>query len=315
MSSSSPPPTPPAEVPKTISDGRFKPSVFACEWNEAYRPGGFHPIEFGSTLAGGKYRVIRKLGNGSYSTVWLGVSDRLTTSSGVSVPKYVTLEVMTAKQSLSSASAELRVASALSTQDENVPPATHIFLPIDHFDEGGPNDLGAAFFRDEPPAKIGTPFALRAPELILNQKVDEKIDIWSFGCLVYELITNTQLFPACGEGQEMKEVDDHLLALNDILGDLPSSIMALWPRSGSWFGPDRERLNPRADLPTDNDRFNPKLFINVSLETVFGQNKPHDIDDAESAVIVALIRRTLNYDPWLRPTAEELLEEPWFHTE
>lgn len=75
MSSISPPPTPPAEAPKTLADDRFKPSVFACEWAEAYRPGGFHPVKFGDILAGGKYRVIRKLGNGSFSTVWLGVSE------------------------------------------------------------------------------------------------------------------------------------------------------------------------------------------------------------------------------------------------
>ncbi|KAH6980857.1 serine protein kinase [Ilyonectria sp. MPI-CAGE-AT-0026] len=444
MSSSSPPPTPPAEVPKTPTDERFKPSVFACEWAEAYRPGGFHPVKFGDILASGKYRVIRKLGNGSFSTVWLGVSD------GANVPKYVAIKVMTANQSVSAASAELQIGSALSAGEGNVSPAKHVLLPLDHFDEEGPNgthrcfvydpmgstvasgvheipqyrdvvrkmhdkrrypkwmvkiilkhtllglsslhgrnlihsdlqpgnllfaihglneadeaelvqtvgdttddikrldgkvdrwsppylalgqslhkyadfsenleikisDLGAAFFQDQPPTKIVTPFSLRAPEIILKQKVDENIDIWSFGCLVYELITNTQLFPVApyGEGQETEEDDDHLLALNDILGDLSSDIMALWPRSGRWFGPDGERLNPRAELPADDDLFNPELHVDDSLETLFGQNKPDDVDEAESAVIIALIRRILNYDPALRPTAEELLEDPWFHS-
>ncbi|KAL6405053.1 hypothetical protein AUP68_11896 [Ilyonectria robusta] len=55
MSSLSPPPTPPAELPNTVANDRFKPSVFACEWAEAYRPGGFHPVKFGDILAGGKY--------------------------------------------------------------------------------------------------------------------------------------------------------------------------------------------------------------------------------------------------------------------
>lgn len=182
--------------------------------------------------------------------------------------------------------------------------------------ESALNHAITAFFKDQPPTKIVTPFSLRAPEIILKQKIDEKIDIWSFGCLVYELITNTQLFPVApyDEGQEMEENDDHLLALNDILGDLSSDIMAIWPRSDSWFGPNRERLNPRAELPADDDLFNPELHVDDSLETLFGQNKPDDVDEAESALIIALIRRILNYDPALRPTAEELLEDPWFHS-
>lgn len=36
-----------------------------------YRSGGFHPVTIGDTFKGGKYEVIRKLGFGVYSTVWL----------------------------------------------------------------------------------------------------------------------------------------------------------------------------------------------------------------------------------------------------
>lgn len=35
-----------------------------------YRPGGFHPVRFGEVY-GSKYEVLRKLGYGQYSTVWL----------------------------------------------------------------------------------------------------------------------------------------------------------------------------------------------------------------------------------------------------
>ncbi|KAF2161550.1 hypothetical protein M409DRAFT_27948 [Zasmidium cellare ATCC 36951] len=35
-----------------------------------YRPGGFHPVRLGE-VCGEKYRVLRKLGYGQYSTVWL----------------------------------------------------------------------------------------------------------------------------------------------------------------------------------------------------------------------------------------------------
>jgi non-specific serine/threonine protein kinase len=37
---------------------------------EDYRPGGYHPVVLGDVF-NHQYKVIRKLGEGSYSTVWL----------------------------------------------------------------------------------------------------------------------------------------------------------------------------------------------------------------------------------------------------
>ena len=40
------------------------------EGPDVYRPGGYHPVHLGD-LYHQRYRVIHKLGFGSYSTVWL----------------------------------------------------------------------------------------------------------------------------------------------------------------------------------------------------------------------------------------------------
>ena len=42
-----------------------------CEWIEDYRPGSYHPVDLGDVFNDGQYKVIRKLGDGAYSTVWL----------------------------------------------------------------------------------------------------------------------------------------------------------------------------------------------------------------------------------------------------
>lgn len=38
---------------------------------EDYRPGGYHPINIGDEFSNGRYMIVRKLGWGHFSTVWL----------------------------------------------------------------------------------------------------------------------------------------------------------------------------------------------------------------------------------------------------
>ena len=71
---SSPPPTPPSKPPADPEEWRFEEMGAVCEWVEEYCPGGFHPVNVGDTFRDGEYTVIRKLGDGSYSTVWLAIS-------------------------------------------------------------------------------------------------------------------------------------------------------------------------------------------------------------------------------------------------
>lgn len=67
--SASPPPTPPS---RAIGEGeeRFKTITTPCEYVEDYRPGSYHPVLLGDVF-NHQYKVIRKLGYGSRSTVWL----------------------------------------------------------------------------------------------------------------------------------------------------------------------------------------------------------------------------------------------------
>ena len=41
------------------------------EGRAVYRVSGFHPVHLGDRFHAGKYQVLRKLGWGRYSTVWL----------------------------------------------------------------------------------------------------------------------------------------------------------------------------------------------------------------------------------------------------
>lgn len=62
-------------------DGEFEqpgPSywdIADVEYLERYQEGGFHPVHIGDELHHGRYKIVHKLGYGSFSTVWL-VQDR-----------------------------------------------------------------------------------------------------------------------------------------------------------------------------------------------------------------------------------------------
>lgn len=63
----------PSSMPAAKPKSRFASLVshHAREPVDSYRPGGYHPVHFGDSLCNGRYEVVRKLGFGETSTVWL----------------------------------------------------------------------------------------------------------------------------------------------------------------------------------------------------------------------------------------------------
>lgn len=178
-----------------------------------------------------------------------------------------------------------------------------------------------------------TPIALRAPETILRDLPGPAVDIWSFGCLLYEYLTGEALFqipPLPDRLDEVKD-DDHLIQLSEILGPLPPHFLHKWPRADRYFEANGQR-KPAAGNPIDlymdarlgcGDTTNLEEVVVSppppfdSLEKRFHNNKPSDFDDDgnEENTIVALLRSFLRHDPRERPSASYLLEHAWFKEE
>lgn len=92
--------------------------------------------------------MIRKLGSGSYSTVWLVSSKRYDRNQLLysklsdmfhSVPAYVALKVMAAKASI--ATTEVAVSEHPSTECNDHPNSGHVTRFLDHLKHEGPNDI------------------------------------------------------------------------------------------------------------------------------------------------------------------------------
>lgn len=165
------------------------------------------------------------------------------------------------------------------------------------------SDFGGAFFKTRPPTHIVTPLALRAPETILGAKVDEKIDIWAFGCLMYEFLTDESLFKVNkqrGWSQSLYD-NEQLVMMHDVLGEeMPPVLMCMWARSCDIVDREREGLNAKGRRVYD------------ALEVVFDEKRTNEVDDYEAKDITNLLRRIFRYEPADRPTAAELLQEEWF---
>lgn len=59
----------------------------------------------------------------------------------------------------------------------------------------------------------------RAPEIILSQKqYDGKVDVWSVGCILAEMITRKPLMPAKSEQEQMQRI-------NDLIGNADLSLI------------------------------------------------------------------------------------------
>lgn len=71
-------------------------------------------------------------------------------------------------------------------------------------------DLGAAKVLDDSDQRMNTPYVVsryyRAPELILGSfDYNTSVDVWACGCILFELMTRTPLFPGETEGLQLLE--------------------------------------------------------------------------------------------------------------
>ncbi|KAI9933648.1 hypothetical protein MW887_008121 [Aspergillus wentii] len=93
---------------------------------EYYKKGGYHPVNIGDKFQG-RYRVVDKLGHGSFSTTWLARDEQF--------DRLVAVKVTTADSN----SKEVDILSALTADRSTKGPASMIPSVLDRFNIQGPN--------------------------------------------------------------------------------------------------------------------------------------------------------------------------------
>ncbi|KFX86010.1 hypothetical protein O988_09810, partial [Pseudogymnoascus sp. VKM F-3808] len=102
------------------------------EDSEDYCKGGYHPVQVGEKFKDGKYTVVRKLGWGHFSTVWLS-------KDGVT-GKHVALKVVrSAAHYTETAIDEIKLLNKIVAANPEHPGRKHVVSLLDSFEHKGPN--------------------------------------------------------------------------------------------------------------------------------------------------------------------------------
>ncbi|KAG6094212.1 hypothetical protein E4U31_006375 [Claviceps sp. LM219 group G6] len=374
-----------------------------------YEPGGYHPVALGDVLKNGRYKILHKLGWGSFATTW-AARDKTR-------DRYVAVKIMVSEVQ---ESRELKMLRALSALPKLHPGSSYVNRMLDHFTHVGPNgshnclvlelvgpnvgevveyycmddrlpanlaklfakqtlqgldflalnniahgdlhtgnlaivvpgldslneedfvarlgdfvtgavikfddgpwapnvptqtirpalfqeedilaapcpsikiiDFGEAFFSNDAPSALDTPLVLRAPEIIFGDRLDHRVDLWSAGCLIFELVSGNRLFDAWSP----------LSLVRAMIAATSEELPLRW--QAKWHAMQQDKR------PGDKG-----LKIQEWFEYVYHFNgKQAEFTMEERACITKAIAGLLRIEPNLRATARESLDQDWFQWE
>lgn len=104
------------------------------EDSEDYCKGGYHPVQVGEDYKDGKYTIVRKLGWGHFSTVWLSRDN----TNG----KHVALKVVrSAAHYTETALDEIKLLKKVVDANKDHPGRKHVVSLLDSFNHKGPNGV------------------------------------------------------------------------------------------------------------------------------------------------------------------------------
>lgn len=104
------------------------------EDSEDYCKGGYHPVQVGEQYKDGKYTIVRKLGWGHFSTVWLSKDN--------TTGKHVALKVVrSAAHYTETALDEIKLLNKVVDANKDHPGRAHVVSLLDSFNHKGPHGM------------------------------------------------------------------------------------------------------------------------------------------------------------------------------
>lgn len=140
----------------------------------------------------------------------------------------------------------------------------------------------------------------RAPEMLLYYPYNENCQIWSIGCIFYELLTGEILFnPEKDKGFSRDRY--HIYEMQHRLGKIPKTLITQ-SKNKNYFFRNNDTLRGKFDA-----QYEPLYELIIKKLT----NRP-DINKEELLLIIDFLYKTLQYDAFKRLSAKECLNHPIF---
>ncbi|XP_054694819.1 SRSF protein kinase 3-like [Grus americana] len=156
-------------------------------------------------------------------------------------------------------------------------------------------DLGSACWTYKPFSKEIQTQPYRALEVLLGLDYGTPVDIWSTGCLAFEMATGECLFDP-QPGKYFSRDDDHVARIIELLGRIPPHIAFSWNKSTNFFS------RPGALLRIS--RLSPRSLHSILVDR-------HNWTKQEVTPFTSFLLPALQYAPERRATAAQCLHHAW----
>ena len=158
----------------------------------------------------------------------------------------------------------------------------------------------------------------RSPEIILGMDFNPKADVWSLGCVAFELATGAFLFDPKDneftEGDETLMDIEHLQEIIGLLGPPPMAIIKSGCYTANLFNKDGT-LKEQIPAVPEEERTAAPASPHVGNPDAIEDLVYSKLGDKEGEVFVHFLRCCLSWDPQKRHSPVQLLRHKWLHND
>uniref|UniRef100_A0A1B0BP00 Protein kinase domain-containing protein n=1 Tax=Glossina palpalis gambiensis TaxID=67801 RepID=A0A1B0BP00_9MUSC len=158
-------------------------------------------------------------------------------------------------------------------------------------------DFGSATFDHEHHSTIVSTRHYRAPEVILELGWSQPCDVWSIGCILFELYLGITLF-------QTHDNREHLAMMERILGQIPYRMA----RNHALYSKTKTKYFYHGKLDWD-EKSSAGRYVRDHCKPLFRYQMSDSEDHCE---LFDLIKKMLDYEPSQRVTLGEALRHPFF---
>ncbi|KAF2277201.1 serine protein kinase [Westerdykella ornata] len=156
-------------------------------------------------------------------------------------------------------------------------------------------DFGESFLSNDVPDTLHTPLPVRVPEVIFGDKLDYRVDLWSMGCMLFELVVGQPPFDSI--------MTTPTVLVRQMLEMASDELPERWQQT--WCAMDSASPGEQSDYTLQG----------WLEEMYFDGERNEDLTQEDIRKVGELVRRMLRFEPSMRASAKEILQDSWFQGE